>query len=154
MNEDDLKKKLENLSKPQLPQLQHQWQLKLTILSAKKSARASLWLLLIPFLVFISRVFQDILNVPIPPDSWLEIYSRQWPLWLRITIFITIVIVIPLIAVILNLFSIIWLQYDREQKVLNISIRIRTINLIIIIVSGLVALLFIATTITDSVTGA
>ena len=148
MNEDDLKKKLENLSKPQLPQLQHQWQLKLTILSAKKSARASLWLLLIPFLFFIGRVLQDILNVPIPPDS------TQWPVWLRITVFLTILILIPLIAVILNLLSIIWLHYDREQKVLNISIRIRTINLIIIIVSGLVALLFIATTITDSVTGA
>ena len=149
MDKDDLEKKLENLSKPQLPQLQHQIQLKLSILSAKKSAKASLWLLLIPFLIFISRAFQDIFNVPIPPDSWLEVYSTQWPLWLRITVFITIVIVIPLIAVILNLLSIIWLQYDHEQKVLNISIRIRTINLIIIVVAGLVALLFIAVTITD-----
>jgi hypothetical protein len=150
MNKDDLEKKLENLSKPQLPQtLQHQWQLKLSILSAKKSARASLWLLLIPFLLFISRVFQEILNVSIPPGSWFEIYSIQWPLWLRVTVFITIIIVIPLIAVILNLLSITWIQYDREQKVLHISIRMRTINLIIIIVAGLVALLFIATTITD-----
>ena len=147
--DDDLEKELENLRKPQLPELQHQGQLKLSILSAKISARASLWLLLIPFLIFISRVFQEILNVSIPPDSWLEIYSKQSPVWLRITVFITIVIVIPLIAVILNLLSIIWIQYDRKQKVLNISIRIRTINLIIIIVAGLVALLFIAVTITD-----
>ena len=145
MNKDDLEKKLERLSKPQLPQLQHQWQLKLSILSAKKSARASLWLLLIPFLIFIGRLLQDLFNIPMPPGSWFE----ALPSSLRITIFIIIVIVIPLTAVILNLLSITWLQYDREQEVLNISIRMRMINLIIIIVAGLVALLFIAVMITD-----
>jgi hypothetical protein len=145
MNKDDFEKKLENLSKPQLPQTHHQQQLKLSILSAKKSARASLWLLLIPFLIFIGRLLQDIFNIPIPPGSWLQ----ALPSSLRITIFIIIVIVIPLTTVILNLLSITWLQYDREQEVLNISIRMRMINLIIIIVAGLVALLFIAVMITD-----
>ena len=62
--------------------------------------------------------------------------------------------VFPLIAVILNVLAITWLQYDREQKVLNISIRIKTINLIIIIVAGLVALLFIGHSIADSIAGA
>lgn len=149
MNKNELEKKLENLRIPQLPQLQHQQQLKLSILSAKKSARVSFWLLLIPFLFFASALLRQLLNISIPPDSLFEEYSLHWSSWFRILIFSIVVIGFPLIAVILNLLSIIWLQYDREQKVLNISIKMRTVNLIIIIVAGLVALLFTIVMIMD-----
>ena len=149
MNKKDLEEKLETISIPQLPQLQHQQQLKLSVLSAKKSARAAVWLLLIPFLFFLTALLRQLLNISIPPDSWLEEYSLHMPSWLRIMVFIIIVIVFPLVAGILNLLSIVWLQYDREGKVLNISIRLRTINIIIIIVAGLVALLFTVVMITD-----
>ena len=147
MDKNELEKKLENLSVPQLPQLEHQQQLKLSIMSAKKSARASLWLLLIPFLFFVSAFLRQ-LNISIP-GSLLDEYSLHWSSWLRILVFAVIIIGFPLIAVILNLLSIIWLQYDREQKVLNISIRMRTVNLVIIVVAGLVALLFTIVMIMD-----
>jgi hypothetical protein len=71
------------------------------------------------------------------------------PLNLRIAIFVTTVMVFPLIAVILNILAITWLQYDKQQKILNICIRIKTMNLIIIIVSGLLAFLFIGHAIAD-----
>lgn len=153
MNKDDLEKKLESLDKPQLPPLQHQWQVKLAILSAKKSAWAAVWLLLAPFLVFASAALHGLLKIPIPPFSWLEQYSPHWPVWLRMTVFMITVIVFPLVAVILNVLAITWIQYDREQKLLNISIRMKTINLIIIILAGLVALLFIGHSIADSIAG-
>lgn len=149
MKKDDLEKKLENLSIPQLPQLQHQQQLKLAILSSKKSAKAALWILLIPFLFIASAFLRQLLNVSIPPDSWLEEHRLQLPPWLRIAVFAAIVIVFPLIAVILNLLSVVWFQYEREQKLLHISIRMRTVNLIIIIVAGFVSLLFTVVMITD-----
>jgi hypothetical protein len=154
MNKDDLEKKLENLGRPQLPDLQHQWQLRLSILSAKRSAWAALWLLLAPLLVFASGALYSLLKISVPPYAWLAEYSSQWPLWVRITVFMTTVIVLPSIAVILNLLAIVWIQYDREQKVLNISIRMKTINLIIIIVAGLIALLFIGHSIADYIAGA
>ena len=149
MEKDDLEKNLENISIPQLPPLKHQHQLKLSILSARKSAWAGLWLLLIPFLLFASAFLRQVMHISVPPDSWFESYSSQWPSWLRITAFLTIMIVLPLIAVIINLLSIVWLQYERDQKVLNVSIRLRAINLIIIIGAGLVALLFTVVMITD-----
>jgi hypothetical protein len=149
MEKDDLEKNLENISIPQLPALKHQQQLKLSILSARKSARAGLCLLLVPFLLFASAFLRQVMNITVPPDAWFERYSLQWPSWLRTTAFLTIMIVLPLVAVIINLLSIVWLQYERGEKVLNVSIRMRTINLIIIIGAGLVALLFTVVMITD-----
>lgn len=154
MDNDDLKKRLESLDKPQLTELRHQLQLRLAILSAKKSAWAALWLLLAPFVVFASAALHSLLKVPIPPDSWLEQYGSHWPLWLRVTVFMSTVIVFPSIAVILNVLAITWIRYDREQKVLNISIKMKTINLVIIIIAGIIALLFIGHSIADYLAGA
>jgi hypothetical protein len=153
MNADDLEKKLEHLSTPQVPPMQHQWQLKFAILSAKKSAKAALWLMLIPVLMLGTGLLQSQYDILIPPWSWLVEYSPGWPVWIRFGVFAIVVIIIPLIAVLLNLLSIIWLEYDRPQKVLHISIRMRPLNLLIIAIAGLLALLFIGHTIADSVAG-
>lgn len=154
MNQDELEKKLENLSTPKMPSISHQWQLKLAILSAKKSAWAALWLMLAPFLILGSALLQSLLNISIPPWSWMQEYSPHWPLWVRFGIFVTVVMIFPLLAVLLNVLSIIWLQYDRTQRVLHISIRLRLVNIIIILVAGLLALLFIGHTIADYLAGA
>ena len=154
MNEEDLERKLEGLITPELPPLKHQWPLKLAILSSKQSARAALWLLLPPFLLLGSALLQAIFHVSVPPWSWLQKYSPSWPLWLRMTIFLSVVIIFPLIAVVLNILSITWLQYDKKQKILHIAIRMRIINIIIILFAGLLALLFIGHLIADSLAGA
>lgn len=154
MNKDDLEKKLENLSKRDLPPLQHHWQLKLAILSAKKSAWAALWLLLPAFLILSGALMESFLHLSIPPESWLKEYSPHWPAWLRMLIFLMTVIIFPLIAVLLNILSITWIQFDRSQKVLHISIRVRLVNILIIAIAGLLAILFIAHTIADFLAGA
>ncbi len=153
MNTDDLEKKLENLSTPEMPPMAHQWQLKLAILNAKKSARAALWLMLIPVIVLGSGMLHSVLNASIPPWSWMQEYLPQLPVWIRFGIFSMIVIIIPLIAVLLNLLSIIWLQYDKTKHILHISIRMRPVNIIIIVIAGLLALLFIGHTIADYLAG-
>ena len=145
--------KLENLNPPQTPSLENQPQLKLSILNAKKSARASLFLLAIPFSILGSALIETLFKVALPPWSWLKTYNPQLPLWERQFIFVTIVIVCPLIALALNILSIVWLQYDKAQKVLHISIRLRTVNTIIIIIAGLLAFLFIGHAIADWIAG-
>lgn len=149
MNKDALEKKLENISLPQLPPLQHQQQVKLSILSAKKSAKISLWLLLIPFLFFVSAFLHQQMSISLPPDSWLQQHRLQLPAWLRIAIFAAVMIFIPLIAVVLNLISLIWVQYEKEKKIFNFSGRLKTTNLIIVIIAGAVAFLFLVVMITD-----
>ena len=92
----------------------------------KKSIRISLWLLLIPFLLFTHRLLQDVFNLPASPDS-------SWPFWLRLTVKSIILIVIPLAVAIINFLA-------KPMKVLNV---------IIAIISASVALLFTIVQITD-----
>ena len=103
--------------------------------TAKKFTSVSLLILMIPFLFIISRLLEQ-LSIPILPDAWLEKFSQNWSSWLRIILFAAIVILLPLIAVILNLLSLIWLQNDKEQT------GIRSVNFIVITVAGLMVLLF------------
>ncbi len=153
MNADDLEKKLEDLSVPQMPPIQHQWPLKLAILSAKKSAKAALWLMLIPGVLLGSGLIQSLLDTSIPPWSWMVEYSPRWPEWIRFGVFAMVVIIIPLITVLLNLLSITWVRYDRHQQVLHVSIRMRPLNIVIIVIAGLLALLFVGHTIADYIAG-
>jgi hypothetical protein len=96
------------------------------LVNAQKALRISLWLLLIPFLLFLHRVYQDIFNITVSPDS-------EWPFWLRITVKSIIIIVIPFTVAIINFLA-------KPMRVLNI---------VIAIVSLAVALLFTIVQITD-----
>ena len=149
----ELETKLENLHLPEINSLQHQQQLRLTILNAQKSVKISLWLLFIPFIMLFGGFMQSVFHILIPPWSWLVKYSPLMPVWLRILIFTTVVIVLPIIAVLLNVLSILWLRYDKTEHVLHISIRMRKINVIIITVAGILALIFIGHSIAEWITG-
>ena len=153
MESNELEKKLENISSPQLPSLQHQEKLKLSILSAKKSSRTVIILLAFPFIVFFGGILQSAFNILLPPWSWLVKYSPLWPAWLRMLVYVMILIVFPLVAALINVLAITWFEYDKKQKVLNISIRIRPVNMIIIIVTTTIALLFIGHSIAEWISG-
>ncbi len=154
MESDELKNKLENISVPHVSPLQHKEDLKLSILSTKKSANISYVLLSIPAIILLGAISQSAFHVLLPPWSWMVKYGSLMPLWLRMLIFITVLIVLPIVAALLNILSIVWVKYDNEKKVLNIAIRLRTINIIIIAVTTLTALLFIGHTIAEWITGA
>ena len=110
--------------------------------TAKKFTSVSLLLLMVPFLLFVIMLSQQ-LGIPILPDGWLENFSQNWSPWLRIIVFAAIVILLPFIAVILNLLSLIWLQNDKKHT------GIRSINFIVITVAGFMVLLFTIIMLTD-----
>ena len=151
-NKNELESRLENLNLPKITTLQHQQDVRLTILNAKKSAKASLWLLFIPFIFLFGGFLQSVFHILLPPWSWLVKYSPVMPVWLRVLIFVTVLIIIPLIAVLLNILSILWFQYNKEEHVLHISIRMRKLNVIIITLAGILALLFIGHSISEWIT--
>jgi heme/copper-type cytochrome/quinol oxidase subunit 2 len=90
--------------------------------------------MLVPVIVLGSGVIQSFVHVSISSWSLLEKYSPQMPELLRFAVFATIVIVIPVIVVLINILSIVCLQYHRNERVLNISIRMRTFNIIMIVI--------------------
>lgn len=114
--------------------------------NAKKFTAASLLLLMIPFLFFVSAFLRQSLNLSIPPDTWLEKpgFSRM-----RIFLFAVIFILLPLAAVVLNLLSLNDLRDNEGQKGRDISKGIRLINLIVVVAAGLLTLLFTIVMLTD-----
>ena len=142
MEFEDLENKLNNMTKPQFSAIEHQQNLKLAIINSRTSTKISLWLLSIPLAIFIGALLQLTIHISIPPWSWIHLYSSRWPLEVRMGIFMIVVIIIPFIVVIINLLSITWLNYDKELKVLNISIRIRPINMILLLIGAIIGGLF------------
>ena len=71
------------------------------------------------------------------------------PVWLRLSVFAIILIIIPLIAILVNISGILWFKYNKAEHVLHIAVRMRRMNIIIIAVAGLLALLFIGHTIAE-----
>src|SRR5258706_8898686 len=153
MDTEDISNELENIDLPKMSPLQHQQQLKLAILNARKSAFAGIWLLIFPVLVMVGALMKGAFHLSLPPWSWLVEHSHIWPLWLRVTIWVSITIAAPIIAVFLNMLSIIWLQYDKKQKILNISVRMRLLNIVIIIIAGFFALIFFGHFLADWLAG-
>jgi hypothetical protein len=153
MSKKDIKSRLENLAVPEAADPADQKIIKLAILSARSSAQTSVWLLAVPAVILLGAMFDSLLHISLPPWSWIKDNGQYWPLWLRVTLFTTVVMVFPVIAVLLNVLSIIWFSYDRAQKVLNISIKLKTVNLVIIIIAGVLAALFIGHAIADTIAG-
>lgn len=147
-----LEQQLENIDVPEVTPLHHQQQLKLTILNAKKSATISLWLLVVPFVVLFGGFMQSAFHIMLPPWSWLVKYSPLMPLWLRLGIFVCVVIILPFVAVFINVLGILWFKYDKTEHVLQIAVRMRKTNVIIITIAAILALFFIGHTVTEWIT--
>jgi hypothetical protein len=148
---EELENKLETLPIPNLDNVTHQSHIKLAILNARKSSKLSFYLFLIPLLILGSALLQSILKVSVPPWSLLQKYSPQLPQWMRIGIFTVVLIIIPAIIFFVNLLSILWIRYDKVQKIIHISIKLRMSNLIFLILSFLLAILFLGHTIVESI---
>lgn len=150
MDPDDLENKLETLSVPNVNPVAHQSQMKMAILNAKKSSKLSFYLFLVPTLILVSAMLQSILKVSIPPWSLLQKYSPLLPRWIRIGIFLVVLIIIPTAIFFINLLSILWIKYDKDQKVIHVSIKLRLANMIFLILSFLLAALFLGHSIAES----
>lgn len=145
-------RQLEELDIPEVKILPHQRELKFAILNSKRSANISVWLLLVPFILLLGYIAQSAFHVMLPPWSWLVKYSPLMPVWLRISVFVTVVLIIPITAILINISGILWFQYNKAEHVLHLAVRVRRRNIIIITIAGILSLLFIGYTVTEWIT--
>src|SRR4051794_20783878 len=101
--------------------------------NAKKFTAVSLVLLMMPLLFFVSAFLRQLPNISISPDTWLEKVSFNW---LRIAMFAAIFILLPLIALVLNVLSLNKFRNNERQAGMNMSKGIRLTNFIAIVVEG------------------
>ena len=144
MDRDELQQKMENLKTPSVDSIQHYRELKLMMLSAKKSAAIGFWFLVIPcyflFCVFMKYYFHVNLHFF---EIVIELFAEldKTPGWKFLGPLL--LVGLPLVAIVLNALSIMHFEYEKSWKEINITIRLRWFNLIIILVSATLICIFL-----------
>jgi hypothetical protein len=134
MEEKDFLQKMENLNKPDINADASRRQVRIAIMNAKKSATWGIWLLVIPFLFFLSFVVPQIFNwdggIFKTIAGWMHALDKvaQWTSPV-------ILLLLPVIAAILNLLAILHFVYDRATRELIVTIKMKWFNIILVLIS-------------------
>ena len=117
--------------------------LKLTLLNARRSATAGLMLLVLPFLFVFANIFKYELGIELGAITtfveWVGSHD-QTPVLNWIVRFL--LLGGPAIAILVNLMAITHIYHNREQKELVVTLKIRWVNLSILIVCFAVLAIF------------
>jgi len=151
MEKDEFENKLEKMQKPQADSNEHYLQLKLTLLNARKSASIGIAFVIIPC-VFLSFIFlKYILHWHLPSFTKVEDWMSDKNNSLFIKILIpTLLIGTPLIAFIINALAILHFDFDKPKKQLLITIKLKWLNITILLVSAAILSCFLLYAITEN----
>lgn len=125
---------MENLKKPEINADASRRQIRLTILNARKSAAWGIWFLVVPFLFLLSVTIKEFLGwdwgVANTIEEWIGSMDRS-ARWTGPVLFL----LLPKIALLLNLLAIVHFMYDKVSKELIVTIKMKWFNIIIVLIS-------------------
>src|SRR5437016_8337738 len=132
MDEKDLIKKLESIEHPELSSTTHQKQLKLFqlfLVSAKRSSWIGILLIAIPCLFIFGVIVKYGFRVGIPVFTGVE--EEMAKIDQSFLHFVPPLILVggPLLALALNLLAIMHFQINRVRRELQVTVRLRIVNL-------------------------
>jgi len=152
MEEEELINKLEKLKKPAMENIYLDEQLKFLVVNSKKSAAIGIWFILIPayflFSVFLKYYYH--INVHIFDIFEEFLLSLDKSSFMRI-ISPIIFVGLPFLGIVLNALSIIFFQYKKNSRQLLITIKLKFSNILLIFVSKVIILIFIAYLISENI---
>jgi len=136
MKHDDVESMLNRMDVPHAEGIKHQRELKIPLLSYKRSSRAGLWLLALP-LIFVLTVllkyqlgiFSSLLDIV--EATFKTISKNAFLTYLIPVIFIGL----PLFALIINLLAFCHFSSNKETKELLVTIKYRPLNMAIFLLS-------------------
>jgi len=157
-DQDEFLKQMENLEVPDVNPSQHQHMVKMAIMNAGRSAALGLWLVIVPcyFLLCVFMYYQFHLNA-----NW---FSAMFSTMVQLEkvpyidyIGPLVLFILPMVCLIINLLSIIHVQVrqlDPERRKvweMNISIKLKLWNIVLILISLAIMLLFINFAMTENI---
>lgn len=157
-DQDEFLKQMENLEVPDVNPSQHQHMVKMAIMNAGRSAALGLWLVIVPcyFLLCVFMYYQFHLNA-----NW---FSAMFSTMVQLEkvpyidyIGPLVLFILPMVCLIINLLSIIHVQVrqlDPERRKvweMNISIKLKLWNIVLILTSLAIMLLFINFAMTENI---
>jgi hypothetical protein len=150
MEHDEFLTRMENLKKPD-PAVNPPQELKLMILSMRSSATLGVWIIIIPllFLFFVILKYYFRMNTEFLTD--VEIFigkvDKNPVTWFLQPL---LLLVLPFASILINLLAITQIHWQPEHKILNFSVRLRWLNIIIMLVSTIIVTIFILYLITEN----
>ena len=152
MEEDEFINKMDNLKKPGFKSKLPDKKLKLAIVNSKKSAAIGVWFLIVPcyflLMIFMKYYFNVNLHVIDIFEDFIASMDKS-----TITKFIPplFFVVLPVVGIIMNFLSIIFFEYDKELKQINISVKLKALNILLIILSATVVSVFALYLVTENI---
>ena len=153
---DEFLKQMENLKVPEVNPQQHPQLVKMAIMNAGRSAALGVWLIVVPC-YFLFCVFMYYFSHIRVGTSW---FAAMFTLMSSLdkTRYIdflgpVIMVVLPIICIIINGLAITHIGVQKEGKVrqVNITIKIKTWNILLILFSLVIVGIFIAYVMTENI---
>jgi hypothetical protein len=144
MKQDDVDSMLGNIDLPQTEKLQHPRELKIPLLSYKRSSKAGLWLLAVPVFVALTDVLIYELDIFTPVLIHVHRFFAAVDSNGFFTFFIPILFIgFPVYAMIINLLSFCHFTLVKGDKELIITVKNRPLNIGIFLFSFFILLFFL-----------
>ena len=144
MKNEDVENLLSNMRIPGPENIMQQHELKIPILSYRKSSKAGLWLLLLPLIVAVTAFLKSALHIQAGYINWIRKVFAFIDNNVVLTYLIPLIFVgLPLIALIINLLAICHFQQNKKAKELLITIKYRPLNIAILFISVVVLIFFL-----------
>lgn len=144
MKNDDFDNMLNHLQTPEPEKIMQHPELKIPLLSYRKSSKVGLWLLLLPVIFALTVFIKMILGVQ---SGYLDLprkFFRAVDNNVVLTYFIPLIFVgLPLVAMIINVLAICHFQQDKKAKELIITIKYRPLNIAIFLISFAVLIFYL-----------
>jgi len=151
MEENEFIKKMDELKKPDFAGKEPNKKLKLAIINSKRSGALGVWFLLVPcyflFMIVMKYYFNVNLHVIDIFEDFIASLDKS-----PLTKFIAPLFFVgfPIAGIVMNLLSVMFFEYDKKQKQINMSIKLKPLNILIVIISVSVLSIFALYLITEN----
>jgi len=144
MKNEDVENILSRMQVPEPENIMQHPELKIPLLSYKKSSKAGLWLLLLPLIVAVTIVLKTVFGVESNYINLVRKFFGAIDNNVVLTYLIPLIFVgLPLIAMIINLLAICHFQQNNKARELIITIKYRAFNIVIFLVSFAILVFFL-----------
>lgn len=153
MTDEKLGRYLKEIPKPEAPRAQGQEMLKVALMNARRSSLIGAILIILPGALIGLFLLQNSLHVLPGVTRWLAGAGTFLPLPARAVVAFGFLVGFPVLAVILNLLAITWYRYDRVRRELTVTVRMRWINVLIVIAGSALASFYVLHLLADTILG-
>jgi len=144
MEEDKFEKRLDDLQVPHINDIRHQQILKFALLNSRKSSQIGVAFIVIPCLFLFFQFIKEWFGLDFHFFSTFEGFmSHLDKIPLLKWIFPIVLVGLPIVTIIINSLSIVHFHWDKINKELLISLKFKLFNIILILISIFIVLVFL-----------